>query len=71
MPFQQSDLDKIDGAIAGGVRSITFADGRRTEYQNLDQMLAARKVIEAQVKMAAQATTSLVRRRVPYFRNGL
>lgn len=71
MAYQQSDLDKLDQAIASGIRSVTFADGRRTEYQSLDQLLAARTVVEAQIKMAAQATTGLVRRRVPYYRSGL
>lgn len=71
MAYQQSDLDALDRAIAGGIRSITFADGRRTEYHSLDQLLAARKVIESQLKMAAQAMTGVVRRRVPYYRSGL
>ncbi len=71
MAYQQSDLDKLDAAISSGVRSITFADGRRTEFHSLDQLLAARKVVESQLKMAAQASTGVVRRRVPYYRSGL
>lgn len=71
MAYQQSDLDRLDAAIASGVRAVTFADGRKTEYQNLDQLLAARKVIAAQIEMAATAKSALVRRRVPVFRSGL
>lgn len=71
MAYQQSDLDKLDAAIAAGVQQVTYADGRSVRYQNLDQLLAARKVIEAQVKMAAQTASGLVRRRVPFYRSGL
>jgi hypothetical protein len=71
MAYQQSDLDKLDAAIASGVRSVTFADGRRTEYHSLDQLLAARAVIASQLTMAATAKSNIVRRRVPYYRSGL
>jgi len=71
MAYQQSDLDRLDAAIASGVRAVTFADGRKTEYQSLDQLLAARKVIAWQIEMAATTKSALVRRRVPVFRSGL
>jgi hypothetical protein len=71
MAYQQSDLDRLDAAISSGVRSVTFADGRRTEYQNLDQLLAARKVVAAQLSMQETAKSAVVRRRVPYYRSGL
>ncbi|WP_010218859.1 phage head-tail joining protein [Sphingomonas sp. PAMC 26621] len=71
MAYQQSDLDRLDQAISSGIRSVTFADGRRTEYQSLDHLLAARGVIEAQLNMQAQATSGLSRRRTPYYRSGL
>lgn len=47
MAFTESDLDRINTAIASGIRSVTFADGRRREYQNLDQLIAARDAIRA------------------------
>lgn len=63
MAFQQSDLDRLDAAIGSGVRRVTFADGRSTEYQNLDQMLKARDVIAGEIAApGARATRS--RRRV-------
>ncbi|MGO4167853.1 phage head-tail joining protein [Novosphingobium sp. YAF33] len=61
MAFQQSDLDGLDAAIATGVRKVTFADGRSTEYQNLDQMLTARDLIANEV--AAPINTAARRRR--------
>lgn len=71
MAYTQTDLDKVRNAISSGVRKITFADGRSTEYQNLDQLLAAEKVIAAQLKMQAQAGGVVRRRRVPYYKSGL
>lgn len=71
MAWTQSDLDKIDSAIASGVKQVTFADGRSRTYQNVDQMLAARKVIEAQIRMQAQATSGVSRRVTPYIKSGL
>ena len=71
MAYTPADLTKVQAAIVSGVRSITFADGRKTEYQSLDQLLAAEKVIDAALKMQARAQTGIVRRRVPYYRNGL
>ncbi|ASY44992.1 hypothetical protein CJD35_11480 [Sphingobium xenophagum] len=66
-----SDLATVRSAIASGIRSVTFADGRKTEYQSLDQLIAAEQVIEAALKMQAQAVSGVLRRRTPYYRNGL
>lgn len=71
MAWQQSDLSTIRAAIAAGTRAVTFADGRRHEYQNLDQLLAAERVIDTALKMEARAVSGLVRRRVPYYKSGL
>jgi hypothetical protein len=69
--WTDTDLTSIRTAITSGVRSVTFADGRRTEYQSLDHMLAAEKVIAAAVQMQTEALSGINRRRVPYFKNGL
>lgn len=69
--WTDSDLIAVRRAIASGVRSVTFADGRKTEYQSLDQLLAAERVIDAALKMQAQAASGLNRRRTPYYRSGL
>jgi hypothetical protein len=55
MAWQQSDLDAIDKALASNVRSVTYSDGRRVDYQDADKMLAVRKEIKAD--LTAQATS--------------
>ncbi|WP_088183594.1 phage head-tail joining protein [Sphingobium sp. Z007] len=57
MAFQQSDLDRLDTAIGSGIRKVTFADGRSTEYQNLDDMLRAREAIVGILAKPAPGTT--------------
>jgi hypothetical protein len=59
MPFQQSDLDKIDAAITSGTKKVTFADGRSTEYHSLDEM----RRLRADIKAELAASGSQVRRR--------
>ncbi|GEM_PF-2839879 len=69
--WTQGDLLAVRGAIASGVRSVTFADGRKTEYHSLDQLLAAERVIDAALQMQAQTASGVVRRRTPYYRSGI
>jgi len=72
MSFTEADLTTIRKAIATGVKAVTFADGRKKEYQSLDQMLAAEKVIAAAVQVQAEAAAGRRRRaRTPYYRSGL
>lgn len=42
----QADLDKLDKAIASGVRRVTYTSGT-VEYQSLDDMMKARAHIAA------------------------
>ena len=44
----QSDLDKLDKAIALGVRRVTYSSGT-VEYQSLDDMMKARAFIANQL----------------------
>jgi hypothetical protein len=53
MPYQQSDLDKLDAAIISGIKSVTFADGRKTEYQSVADMRAVRADVKAELAAAA------------------
>lgn len=62
MPFQQSDLDKIDAAIVTGVKSVTFADGRRTDFHSLDEM----RRLRVDVKAELAASSSQVGRRTRF-----
>lgn len=71
MAWQQTDLDAIRANIASGVQQVTYADGRIVRYQNLDQMIAAERVIGAALQMAADAASGLVRRRFGVFRSGI
>jgi hypothetical protein len=69
--WTEADLIAVRKAISSGVRSVTFADGRKTEYHSLDQLLAAERVIDTQLQMQSQAVSGVSRRRTPYYRSGL
>ena len=71
MAWPEADLTTIRKAITSGTRAVTFADGRKTEYQSLDHLLAAEKVIKAELQMQAQAVSGVHRRRTPYYKSGL
>ena len=71
MAWAQSDLDSVRSAISSGVRKITFADGRATEYQSLDHLVAAERVISAELTIMDRAASGRVRRRFATFRSGL
>lgn len=62
MAFTQADVDAMQVAIGSGVRKVTFADGRSTEYQNLADMLAALKVMRDDVAKASNAAARNSRR---------
>lgn len=66
MAWSQSDLDKIDAALANNILEVRFADGRTVRYQNADQMLAVRNSMKAELKAAAtqvrRATRGTMRR---------
>lgn len=53
MAFQQSDLDKLDAAIVSGVKSVTFADGRRTDFHTLDEMRRLRADMKGEIAAAS------------------
>lgn len=61
MAWSQNDLDALDTAIARGVKSVTFADGRRTEYQTTADMLAARKQMKAELIASASQVNPIPR----------
>jgi hypothetical protein len=67
MAFQQSDLDKLDAAIASGVQQVTYADGRSVRYQTGADMLKARETIAGLVAGVGAAGR---RRRVTVMRVG-
>lgn len=52
MAFVQSDVDSIKKAIASGVQSVRFADGRRVDYRSVPEMIEALRLAEAEVAAA-------------------
>lgn len=57
MAWTQTDLDTLDAAIVNGVRKVTFADGRSTEYQNVADMRLVRNDMKAEL-IAARGSTA-------------
>jgi hypothetical protein len=66
MAFQQSDLDTIDAAIAGGVQRVKFADGREVWYPGIADLIKAKQTIEGALATAGGRS----RRCTPAYRNG-
>jgi hypothetical protein len=57
MAWTQTDLDRLDAAIASNVRTVTYADGRTVTYQDVDKMLQLRMTMRGEViGDAARAT---------------
>jgi hypothetical protein len=44
LAWTQTDLDKLEAAIATGARRVKYAD-KEVEYQSIDDMLKARDMI--------------------------
>jgi phage baseplate assembly protein gpV len=61
MAWTQTDLDRIDAALAANVKSVTFSDGRQTTYQDTDKMLEVRKAIKAELLASASQVSPRVR----------
>jgi hypothetical protein len=55
MAYTQSDLDALSKAITAGIKSVTYADGRRVEYQTLADMRALRNDMKDEVAASARA----------------
>jgi hypothetical protein len=53
MAWTQSDLDKIEKAIATGARRVRFQT-HEVEYQSTGDMLRARNAIKAELDAAAR-----------------
>jgi hypothetical protein len=52
MAFTQSDLDRIDKAISSGQKVVQL-NGRRKEFQSIDDMLKARQLIQQELNTSA------------------
>lgn len=71
MPFAAADLNTIDAALVSGVKRITFADGRTTEYNTSGELLAVRREIVAELSQAANTAAGRPRKRFARFGTGL
>nr|WP_321482845.1 hypothetical protein [uncultured Cohaesibacter sp.] len=49
MGFSNDDLSRLQKAIASGIKSVTFSDGRVTTYQSVSDMVAALKYVKDQI----------------------
>lgn len=53
MSFTQSDVDVLKKAIASGVSSVRFADGRQVNYRSMGELLDALATAQAEVSASA------------------
>lgn len=60
MALTQSDADAIKRAIASGVKSVSFADGRRVDYQSVAEMKEALALAQADIAAGNGSATSSV-----------
>lgn len=70
MAYTQADVDALDTLMKEGLQEIRFEDGRMYRRQPQEQMLALRRVMVAEVKMAATAASGINRRRFASFSKG-
>ncbi len=47
--WTQEDLERVQEALASGERSVTFADGRKIEYQTAADLMKVRNQIRAEL----------------------
>jgi hypothetical protein len=67
--WTQADLDQVQQALANGQKSVTFADGRKLEYQTTADLMKLRNQMKADiaasdpVKPTRRATVARMGRR--------
>jgi hypothetical protein len=69
MAFTPDHLTAIREAIAGGVLSFRYPDGRQVTYQSLDDLLKAEQRISDAIAGSSPGAPRR-RRRTPGYRNG-
>lgn len=53
--WTQADLEQVQTALATGQKSVTFADGRKLEYQTSADLIKLRNQIKAELAASDQA----------------
>ena len=74
MAYTQADLDAVRAAMVSGTKTIRFEDGRMVEKFDLSDLMKLESVIDAQLKIAANAGSGIAadpRRRFMSFSRGL
>lgn len=66
MAYSQTDLDAINSAIASGALSVAFRD-RTVTYRSIDDLLKAKRTIEAEIAGTASTPRMYPRRQVATF----
>ena len=61
MAYTSEQLAALRSAMAEGVRSVAFPDGRRVEFRDLAEMMQMERKMSAEVEVGAQ--TQPVRRK--------
>jgi phage baseplate assembly protein gpV len=61
MAWTQTDLDRIDAALASETKRVQFADGRLVEYHTKAEMLQVRNLIRAEIAAAASQVNPIAR----------
>ena len=56
MAYAQSDLDRLDAAIASGVLMVKYADGSSATYRTLQELREARGHVAGQLSASASQT---------------
>lgn len=57
MAFTQADVDKLKKAMATGVKSLTYSDGKKAEYHSLSEMNEQLRRMVAEVANASGVRT--------------
>lgn len=55
MAWTQTDVDRLKAAIAQGVRSVTYSDGRKHEYFSVAEMMRVLDMMQREVAGPAAA----------------
>lgn len=53
MAYTTEQLDALRSAMAEGVRSVAFPDGRRVEFRDLAEMMQMERKMAAEVEVGA------------------
>ena len=52
MSYTEADLARLKRALADGAKSVTLADGSRTDYRDLPELRSAIRTVEAELAAA-------------------